>query len=59
MYVNMLLGLNFSDMALPSQDTPAGSASMAGTLYWYNDATVDTNYYPPKNYLAFVEFTRR
>ena len=55
----MFSGLNFSDMALPSQETPEGSASMAGSLYWYDDATVDTNYYPPKNYLAFVEFTRR
>jgi len=52
-------GLNFSDMALPDQETPAGSASMAGSLYWYDDNTVNQDYYPPKNYLAFVEFTRR
>ena len=54
-----LLGLNFSDITLPDQQTPAGQASMTGSLFWYNDTSILPGWYPSKFYLAFAEFDRR
>jgi hypothetical protein len=53
------LGLDFGDMTLPDQQTPAGNAMMTGSLYWYNDTSIPSYWYPTKLYTTFAEFTRR
>jgi len=52
-------GLNFGDMTLPDQQTPAGKAMMTGSLYWYNDTSISPYWYQGKLYTTFAEFTRR
>ena len=56
---NYSSGLDFGDMTLPDQQTPAGNAMMTGSLYWYNDTSIPPYWYPQKFYTTFAEFTRR
>ena len=53
------LGMNYSNINLPSQATPAGEASLTGRIDWYEDPAIPPGFYPLKYFLVFAEFVRR
>jgi len=53
-------GMNYSSISMPSAAIPTGMATLTGSLYWYNDTSVNPNYYPPtKLFTLYTRFMRR
>merc|ERR1712142_1135144 len=52
-------GLNYSNIELPSQNTPAGSAGVRGRIDWYDDPSLGQQYQQEKYFTTYAEFVRR